>query len=249
MHQMKQYIDLFYLYFSQKIPAVITFITSLTILIPYALIKRISFLQEENINFIYSHFIVALIIEFSVILFACTIFKMSSKKKIDLKYFFIDNIYAFTPLVIANIILKIYGFIVLDSQFFIIGEKSSLYPVIFFLISKALFYLFTSYYIPIIIYSQKIKLSIKHFFDFISKKCLIVLKNILISVCFSAIYTFLLAFIFSNIEKVFYICGNFIYLHNSIELFLEILFQVSFHHFFILLLLQKNNENWFKNLH
>lgn len=236
---MKHYFNSVHLYFSKKSLYLITLITSLTILLPEVIAALLHTSQEDRFFFIYSNFIVTLIINISVAIFGYQIGATVSKKKTSLKQFILTNTYPFSILIVAHVLLKIYKFIILDSFLFQVDEDTGLYPIIFLIIFQGLVYFFRAYYLPIIIFSQRIKFSMKQFSDFFIKKFFSVIQDLILSCILSFLCIIIMAFIFSNIEKIASMLGNLHQFHGTIERFLEIFFIVSFNHFFTLFLLQK----------
>lgn len=237
---MKDYFSIIYLYFSHKSLLFLTFFTSCIILLPEVIYTLFFFINEEGAFFIYSNFIVTLIIEISGAVFGFQLNTLVSKKKTTLRQFFFTYWQILTFTIVSHVLLKIYKFIVLDSFFFKVNENTGLYPIFFLIIFQGLIYFLKASYIPIIIYAQKIKLSIKQYGEFIIKNFFSVIQDLTASCILAFISILTMAFIFSNIEKIINIFGNLEEIHTIIERFLEIFFKVSFNHFFILFLLQKN---------
>lgn len=236
---MKHYFNSIYLYFSKKSLYLVTLVTSFTILVPEVITTLLNIAGEERFFFIYSNFIVTLIINISGAILGYQIGNTISKKKIALKEFFLKNAYPFTILIVAHVLLRIYRFIIIDSLIFKVDEDTGLYPIIFLIIFQGLVYFFRAYFLPIIIFSQRTKFSLKQFSEFFIKKFFSILQDLILSCILSFLSIIIAAFIFSNIEKIVNILGNSHELHGIFERFIEIFFSVSFNHFFILFLLQK----------
>jgi hypothetical protein len=237
---MNHYFNNIYLYFSKQYFYVLTFCTSLLILLPEIISDFLMNGPDETFFFIYTNFIVTLIIDISTAMIAQKIGNIVSKQKYCLSEFFLTHAYYITCLFIAHVIIKIYKFIIVDSYFFKVNENTGLYPIIFLILFQILFYFIRSYFFPIIVYTKKITFSLKQFTEFSIKNFFSVIQNLLISTTLSFLSIIALAFIFSNIEKIISLFGNIHTIHHIIEKFLEIFFKVSFNHFFILFLLNKN---------